>query len=788
MRFRNRSQSVEAQRTELARLVSQRADEIQTLTDDALVDAQRRVRQALNDGATATELLVPVFALCVESVRRSLGVKYRISQIEAGIALHQGAVVDMKTGEGKTLACVIGAVLAAYSGLPVHIATANPYLAERDATIMGPVYASLGITSACILPTHGTSQRQHAYTAQVVYGTVTEFGFDYLRDNIAQQTQDQVHQPLGMVIVDEADSVLVDEANTPLVISGQAPDWGVDLPRMARLVQTWRRGEHFDFDREDWVAWCEDAGLSSVSTEWQVAGDLNSAEHAALAAAARNAVTAASLYRRDEEYIVADGSVHVVDSHTGRVLPGRRFSGGLHQALEAKEGVEIRADIAAQAEIAVHSYLRLYPRLAGLTGTTVGVERELHQVYKTDVVPINRFRPNVRRDHAPRVFANAKSHARAVAADVAVRVAQGQPVLVGAATVAQTQQIAGALRSAGLAPQVLNAATLGGEAAVIAEAGVPGTVTVATNMAGRGTDIMLGGDPGVVGQTVAEHGHRAASSVGGLCVIGTSLNPSKRVDDQLRGRCGRQGDPGETRFYYSLDDPCLADYGVEEVPVPLTTDDTSPLPDRYLRYFQNAQREAEEDAALGRKENRRYDDVLDSQRRAVYADRQRILEGVIGDDEMLALTLSTFDRLVTEWEVREAPVEELSDAVIDLCPFATPYPGPDVGEPVSWLQDQLIRHLKEVQAAWIAAHGMQGWMTLCQRVLLGCIDEGWRKHLEAMSELREAVALRAVAGRNIHTEFAVEGSALYEDMMADAKALAPKFVFVTSKRTVAASA
>lgn len=759
-----------------ANLVRDELIAMDTVTAADLLQVTRDLKRKARAGTPLSELLPVAFANCCAAAHKQVGITYRNTQVVAGAAMHEGMIIDMKTGEGKTLAAVLPAYLNALTGKGVHVATANPYLAERDAEQMGRIYRALGLSCASVLPSHDSHSRKRAYAADVTYGTATEFGFDYLRDHMAYEAAQIVHRPdFHYIIVDEADSVLIDESSTPLIISDPTPTDTDLVSKMARLVADWELGTHYEVDRETWAAWVEDPGYDLANSRLGI--DIHSIDNTHYLAPLLNAVKALSLYRSGVEYLVDGDEVLVIDTHTGRTLLGRRYNGGIHQAIEAKEGLTLKPESSARATIAVHNYMRLYDRMAGMTGTTVGLERELRIVYGTDVVRVPTFNAPKRVTPEPRIFGNDDAQRSAIADDVLARVAEGQPVLVGTTTVAESIQIANLLRDRGIDPRILNAATPDQEAATIARAGIPGNVTVATNMAGRGTDILLGGAPEDVGRTVAAFQYEAVTSVGGLCVLGTTLNVSTRVDEQLKGRCARQGDPGISYFYYSLDDERLLDNCPMDVPI---VDQPERLPMSYQKYFHAAQQRAAAATAEAREQARKYDDVLDSQRRTAYRQRSQILAGTDIADALWQMVSQTLDDRITAWSTDpDATSHDLWDQTRELWTEVPSYPGPSVGSLRSWIMSMFFSRYDTIREAWTAHASTDGWSLYAQRILLACIDEGWRLHLEQIEGLRDVVQLRAAAGRDVHVEYATEVTALYEEMLILVREMVTKYLFAS---------
>jgi len=616
-------------------------------------------RRRHGNGESLDDLLPEVFAVVREAAKRTLGQRHFDVQLMGGAAMHLGNIAEMRTGEGKTLTCVLPAYLNAIAGKGVHVVTTNDYLAKRDSEWMGRIHRFLGMEVGVILSQLSPDERRTAYNADITYGTNNEFGFDYLRDNMAWSLADCVQRGHNYAIVDEVDSILIDEARTPLIISGPADQSSRWYGEFARLAPMLKRDVHYEVDERKRTVGVSEEGVAFVEDQLGIE-NLYEAANTPLVGYLNNALKVKELFTKDKDYIVRDGEVLIVDEFTGRVLHGRRYNEGMHQAIEAKEKVEIKAENQTLATITLQNYFRLYDKLAGMTGTAQTEAAELLQIYKLGVVSIPTNMPMIRTDHGDLVYKTEEAKFAAVVEDIAQRHVKGQPVLVGTASVERSEYLSKALVAAGIPHSVLNAKQHDKEALIVAEAGRKGAVTVSTNMAGRGTDIMLGGNPTFLADVaLRSHGldpvetpqeYEAAwettvndaraeveaeakevVAAGGLYVLGTERHESRRIDNQLRGRSGRQGDPGESRFYLSLRDELMVRFNgplVESIMTRLRLEDDVPIEAKMVsRAIQSAQTQVEQQNFEIRKNVLKYDEVMDLQRKVIYAERRRVLEG-----------------------------------------------------------------------------------------------------------------------------------------------------------------
>jgi preprotein translocase subunit SecA len=811
----------------MVRRLSTIADHIETLEDDYvdLTDAELReqtdlFRERLGDGETLDDLLPEAFAVVREAARRTLGQFHYKVQLMGGAALHLGNIAEMRTGEGKTLVSTLPAYLNALSGDGVHVVTVNDYLASRDADWMGRVHRFLGLTVGKVLSDLPADRRKLAYGADITYGTNNEFGFDYLRDNMAWSLDDLVQRGHNFAIVDEVDSILIDEARTPLIISGPAEEnqrWYLEFARMSPRM---RKDEHYEVEEGKRTVAVTEEGVSFVEDQLGIE-NLYEAANTPLVGYLNNALKAKELYQRDRDYIVTDGNVMIVDEFTGRVLHGRRYNEGMHQAIEAKEGVAIQQENQTLATITLQNYFRLYDRLSGMTGTAQTEAAELHQIYKLGVVPIPTNKPNVRLDEVDLIYKTEDAKFASVVDDIAERHEAGQPVLVGTASVAKSERLASLLLRRGIPHEVLNAKNHAREAAIIANAGRKSAVTVATNMAGRGTDIMLGGNPEFTADiALRERGltpdetpeeyeaawadaldkaksdsakeHDEVVDLGGLYVLATERHESRRIDNQLRGRSGRQGDPGETRFYLSLGDELMVKFNGERVAQimnMLRLPEDTPIENKMVsRSIQSAQTQVEQQNFEIRKNVLKYDEVLNKQRTVIYGERREVLEGADLSDQIRPM----IDDVVTGYVegatssgyAEEWDLEQLWTALKTLYPVslsideAIEQAG---GHKADLTRDFLVEELvADAQAAYDAREedlGAEVVRELERRVLLSVLDRKWREHLYEMDYLQEGIGLRAMAQRDPLVEYQREGFDMFGAMMEAIKEESVGFIF-----------
>ncbi|MDF3048588.1 MAG: secA1 [Pseudonocardia sp.] len=782
---------------------------VQGLTDVELRAKTDEFRARHAEGESLDELLPEAFAVVREAAVRTIGQRHFTVQLMGGAALHLGNIAEMKTGEGKTLTSVLPAYLNALSGKGVHLVTVNDYLARRDAEWMGRVHRFLGLSVGVILAEMPPAVRREQYAADITYGTNNELGFDYLRDNMAWQQADLVQRGHNFAIVDEADSILIDEARTPLIISGpaeQSARWYQEFARMAPLL---KRDVHYEVDERKRTVGVTEEGVTLVEDQLGI-DNLYEAANTPLVGYLNNALKVKELFKRDKDYIVTNGQVLIVDEFTGRVLPGRRYNEGLHQAIEAKEGVEVQAENQTLATITLQNYFRLYGKLSGMTGTAQTEAAELHQIYKLGVVPIPTNRPMVRADQADLIYKTEEAKFAAVAGDIAEKHRAGQPVLVGTTSVEKSEYLSRLLVGLQVPHEVLNAKQHAREAAIVAQAGHAGAVTVATNMAGRGTDIVLGGNPefladvelrsrgldpvetreeyeaawdGVVAsmkQQVAAEAEEVKAA-GGLYVLGTERHEARRIDNQLRGRSGRQGDPGESRFYLSLGDDLMRRFNgqlVESIMNRFNLPDDVPIEAGMVtKAIRSAQTQVEQQNFEIRKNVLKYDEVLNKQRTVIYDERRRVLAGEDIEEQiehMLGDVVNAYvDGATAEGYAEDWDLEKLWTALNTLYPITLDR------EKLVDEADDLTRDavtaavLADARAAYAAREaeidaviGAQGGMRELERqVLLQVMDRKWREHLYEMDYLKEGIGLRAMAQRDPLIEYQREGYDMFAAML-----------------------
>ncbi|HJP80443.1 MAG TPA: preprotein translocase subunit SecA, partial [Pseudonocardiaceae bacterium] len=788
-------------------------DELVDLSDAELRAKTDEFRERYNSGdADLDDLLPEAFAVAREAAKRTLGQRHYKVQLMGGAALHLGQVAEMRTGEGKTLTCVLPAYLNALAGDGVHVVTTNDYLAKRDAEWMGRVHRFLGLSVGVILNDMTPAQRREAYKADITYGTNNEFGFDYLRDNMAWSLDDCVQRGHNYAIVDEVDSILIDEARTPLIISGpadQSSRWYVEFARMAPVM---RKDVHYEVDERKRTVGVTEQGVQFIEDQLGI-DNLYEAANSPLVGFLNNAIKAKELFAKDKDYIVRDGEVFIVDEFTGRVLAGRRYNEGMHQAIEAKEGVEIKAENQTLATITLQNYFRLYEKLSGMTGTAQTEAAELHQTYKLGVVSIPTNKPMVRKDKPDLIYKTEESKFDAVVEDIVERHEKGQPVLVGTVSVERSETLSKLLVRKGIPHEVLNAKHHDREALIVAQAGRKGAVTVSTNMAGRGTDIVLGGNPDIIADhELRERGldpvetseeYEAAwhslieeltqqskaegeevREVGGLYVLGTERHESRRIDNQLRGRSGRQGDPGESRFYLSLGDELMRRFNasmVESVMNRLRVPDDVPIEHKMVtRAILSAQTQVEEQNFEIRKNILKYDEVMNEQRKVIYTERRRVLEGedlhdqvqhMITDVVTAYTSGATANGYVEDWDL-----EQLWTALKTLYPVKLDWhklveARSENGEDLTReeLEEAVLTDARERYAdreAEIDGLAGEGQMRdLERRVVLTVLDRKWREHLYEMDYLKEGISLRAMAQRDPLVEYQREGFDMFNGML-----------------------
>jgi len=803
--------------TPLVQAVNEREPAFRARSDEELRAVTGDLRRRAEQGESVDSLLPDAFAAVREASIRMLGQRHFDVQVLGGIVLHQGNIAEMKTGEGKTLAATMPAYLNALGGRGVHVVTVNDYLARRDAEWMGQIYRHLGLSVGLII--HGLSyaDRQAAYRADIVYGTNNEFGFDYLRDNMVAHRDDMVQESLEFAIVDEVDSILIDEARTPLIISGAAEQSTEFYQRFSRIVPRLRDGEDYTVEEKAHSVAPTEAGVAKVEKLLGVPS-LFDHETMDLSRYLYNALKAHVLMKRDHQYVVKDGEIVIVDDFTGRLMLGRRYSDGLHQAIEAKEGVKVRRESQTLATITLQNYFRMYRKLAGMTGTAATEEEEFRRIYGMDVVVIPTNEPMIRMDHADVVYRNERGKFNAVAEEVAECHHRGQPVLLGTISIEKSEHLSDVLRRRGIPHQVLNAKHHDREAEIIAQAGRGHGVTIATNMAGRGTDIMLGGNPeyrarqrlraegtspALVAQAVAEPGdspdpetqaarsryreilgelraetareHQQVVDWGGLHIIGTERHEARRIDNQLRGRAGRQGDPGSSRFYISLEDDLMRLFGSENITGLLDRlglEEDQPIEHNLIsRAIENAQKKVEARNFSARRHVLEYDDVMNKQREVIYEQRRHVLRGGDLRDAVQKLIHDLIGRMLDLYCPKKAHPEEWDFA--GLLEYADPFFPADppwqpadfaaldregVQEKLVMLADQLYRRREETL-------GGELMRELERAVMLRVVDQKWMAHLDAMDDLREGVGLRAYGQQDPLIEYKREAFDMFQEMI-----------------------
>ena len=802
----------------LTRAVNALEEAFASLTDEELRGETADFRQRFAAGETLDHMLPEAFAAVREASKRTIGLRHFDVQIMGGASLHLGNISEMKTGEGKTLVATLAAYLNAIAGRGVHVVTVNDYLAGYQGELMGRVYRALGMTTGVIIAGQNPPERREQYLADITYGTNNEFGFDYLRDNMAWQASDRVQRGHYFAIVDEVDSILIDEARTPLIISGpasgEANRWFTEF---ATIADTLLEGTDFEVDEKKRTVGVLEPGIEKVE-DYLGIDNLYESANTPLISFLNNSIKARALFKRDKDYVVMNGEVLIVDEHTGRILAGRRYNEGIHQAIEAKEGVEVKAENQTLATVTLQNYFRMYEKISGMTGTAETEAGEFMSTYKLGVVPIPTNRPMVRKDNSDLIFKNEIIKFERVADDIQERHGLGQPVLVGTTSVEKSEYLSKLLAKRGIRHEVLNAKNHAREAAIVAQAGRFGSVTVATNMAGRGTDIMLGGnaefmavaalaakglDPvenpdeyqkawGPTFEEVKQEVAKEAAKViaaGGLYVLGTERHESRRIDNQLRGRSGRQGDPGESRFYLSLTDDLmrLFNSGMAESFMGRGLDDTAIESKIVSRAIRSAQSQVEARNAEVRKNVLKYDDVLNRQREAIYHDRSRILEGDDLRDRALDFISDVIDDAINvhcgegngdDWdfdalwtELRTIyPVSITIDEVIAEA-------GTKGRVNREFMRREIQSDASLSYARREATLGEPAMRELERRVVLSVIDRRWRDHLYEMDYLKDGIGLRAMAQRDPLVEYQREGFALYSAMMDGIKSESVGFLF-----------
>ncbi|OKX78921.1 preprotein translocase subunit SecA [Corynebacterium glutamicum] len=807
-------------------------DKFANLTDEELKAKTAEFKERIAGGEGLDEIFLEAFATAREASWRVLGQKHYRVQIMGGAALHFGNVAEMRTGEGKTLTCVLPAYLNALEGKGVHVVTVNDYLAKRDAEMVGRVHRYLGLEVGVILSDMRPDERRKAYTADITYGTNNELGFDYLRDNMARSLSDLVQRGHNYAIVDEVDSILIDEARTPLIISGPVDGTSQFYNVFAQIVPRMTKDVHYEVDERKKTVGVKEEGVEYVEDQLGI-DNLYAPEHSQLVSYLNNAIKAQELFTRDKDYIVRNGEVMIVDGFTGRVLAGRRYNEGMHQAIEAKERVEIKNENQTLATVTLQNYFRLYTKLAGMTGTAETEAAELNQIYKLDVIAIPTNRPNQREDLTDLVYKTQEAKFAAVVDDIAERTEKGQPVLVGTVSVERSEYLSQLLTKRGIKHNVLNAKHHEQEAQIVAQAGLPGAVTVATNMAGRGTDIVLGGNPEILldiklrergldpfedeesyqeawdaelpamKQRCEERGDKVREA-GGLYVLGTERHESRRIDNQLRGRSARQGDPGSTRFYLSMRDDLMVRFvgpTMENMMNRLNVPDDVPIESKTVtNSIKGAQAQVENQNFEMRKNVLKYDEVMNEQRKVIYSERREILESADISryiQNMIEETVSAYvdgataNGYVEDWDLDKLwnALEALYDPSINWTDLVE---GSEYGKPgelsaedlrTALVNDAHAEYAKLEEA--VSAIGGEAQIRNIERmVLMPVIDTKWREHLYEMDYLKEGIGLRAMAQRDPLVEYQKEGGDMFNGMKDGIKEETVRQLFLLRKQFI----
>jgi preprotein translocase subunit SecA len=795
---------------QLAQLVNTWEPEIEDLSDEELAHKTVEFRERLENGEPLDDLIPEAFATTREAARRTIGQRHFDVQLMGGAALHRGSIAEMRTGEGKTLVSTLPGYLNALDGKGVHLVTVNDYLAKRDSEWMGGIYRFLGLEVGLIQSAMSPEERRPAYAADITYGTNNEFGFDYLRDNMAMRLEHTVQRGHHFAIVDEVDSILIDEARTPLIISGMVQDSAKWYQTFARIAPQLTRDEHYEVEEAKFQVAVMEAGVAKVEALLNI-DNLYDHANTMLIHHLHNALRAKELYKRDDEYVVQSGEVKIVDEFTGRILEGRRYSEGLHQAIEAKEGVRIKEENQTLATITIQNYFKMYDKLAGMTGTAKTQLTEFEETYSIGVTEIPTNQPMIRDDLQDLIFKNEEAKWDSLIDDIIERNEAGQPILVGTVSIEKSEKLSGLLNRRGVKHHVLNAKNHEKEAMIVAQAGRKGAVTVATNMAGRGVDILLGGNPEYLArqemaardfdndryllfemdeeeraayeaewepifakfknQTDAEHEEVVA--LGGLYVLGTERHESRRIDNQLRGRSGRQGDPGASGFYLSLEDDLMRMFAsdrVASIMERLKWPENEPIEAKMVtRAVQNAQGQIEELNYERRKNVLKYDEVMNGQRTVIYGERRKILEGEDLTEEALGFVRDVVEATVSTYCPPEVFAEEwdrdgLFTALSEVYPVSLTKEGVgEIGDSEA-LQAAFVDDALAAYAAKEESLGEEMMRELERVVLLNIIDTRWREHLYEMDYLQEGIYLRSYAQKDPITEYRREAFDMFEEL------------------------
>ncbi len=766
--------------------------DMRALSDSQLAGKTEEFRERLQKGETLDDLLVEAFAVVREASVRTLGMRPFDVQLIGGVVLHQGRIAEMKTGEGKTLAATLPVYLNALEGKGVHVVTVNDYLASRDSQWMGKIYRFLGMSVGCIVHDLPDEERKAAYAADITYGTNNEFGFDYLRDNMKFRLEDYVQRDFHYAIVDEVDSILIDEARTPLIISGPTDESTDKYYRVDKIIPQLKKEVDYILDEKAHSAALTEEGNEKVERALGLQ-NLYDPSNIELVHHVNQALKAHTLFKKDTDYVVKDNEVIIVDEFTGRLMPGRRYSDGLHQALEAKEGVKIERENQTLASITFQNYFRMYKKLAGMTGTADTEAAEFQKIYNLEVLVIPTNKPMARADAPDMIYKTEKEKFRAVVREIVDCHRRGQPVLVGTISIENSEKLSSLLKKNGIPHHVLNAKHHEKEAEIVAQAGRPGAVTIATNMAGRGTDIVLGGNPEFLAHAKAEEGSEKYETLlehfrkqcsedrekvlqeGGLYILGTERHESRRIDNQLRGRSGRQGDPGTSRFYLSLEDDLLRIFGAERISKimdRLGMEEDVPIENKMVsKAIENAQRKVENQNFNIRKQLLEYDDVMNQQREAIYSLRKQILQGQdtreilqeIFDDLILKnLTLYQGDeKSGSKWDI-----EGLKDFYFRIFNLKIPFTDEELRKiSLPDLKEKLLTHVTNTYYAREVEFGEDFMRHVEQVILLQTLDTQWKDHLLIMDYLKEGIGLRGYGQKDPLVEYKKEGYNLFQESL-----------------------
>ena len=759
-------------------------------TDDELQKVTTEFKSRISTGETLDEILPEAFALVRESAKRTLGQRHFDVQLMGGIVLHQGKISEMRTGEGKTLVSTLPAYLNSLSGNGEHVVTVNDYLAKRDAEWMGPIYDLLGISVSSLQndgsfiydSLNSTSDeklrlvsKKEAYQADIVYGTNNEFGFDYLRDNMTDSLDSVVQGKRAFAIVDEVDNILIDEARTPLIISGPSQQNPRAYAKYSQISRGLGFEDDYTIDEKHRTVSLTAEGISRIENLLNV-DNLYDPDNYAQVHYVENAVKAEVLYQKDKEYVVRNGEVLIVDEFTGRLMEGRRFSDGLHQAIEAKENVTVQRESVTYATITLQNYFRLYSKLSGMTGTASTEAEEFWKIYELEVVTIPTNNPTKRADHSDLIFRDQKSKYQAVAQEIESRINQNQPVLVGTTDIDKSILISNLLKRKGIKHEVLNAKQHEREASIVSEAGKPGAVTVATNMAGRGTDIVLGGswDPESQSEEEWRKENEKVIAAGGLCIIGTERHEARRIDNQLRGRSGRQGDPGETQFFCALDDDLVRRFGGEKIQSIMNwagLDDDVPIENKMIsKSIENAQVKVEAFHFDMRKNLVEYDDVINTHRDVIYSQRDKILHGINLQDQIIQMMEKECNAIILECLSGSIPeyweIDKMISDITRIIPLPDQMMDKEYIESITpeEYSENVSNRINSIYVDFQQTLGDENAKIVEQYMMLKAMDTNWVQHLTTMDNLRQGIGLQAVGQRDPLVMYKKEGHDLFQGL------------------------